>query len=752
MIGREAELAWVRAAIGRPAVRLLTLTGPGGVGKTRLALELTAELAPEFPDGAYFVSLAELDDPALVLPAIAQTIGLRHGDSSPIADRLHAKLAPGTLLLTLDNLEHVAAVAPELVQLLAACPGVTILVTSRSPLGVEGEHVLPIPPLPIPDLTRNPTLAELGANEAVTLLVQRARVADPNFALTQANAADVARICALVEGLPLALELAAVRLQVLSPAALLERLASPLGVLTRGDPSLPKRHQTLRATIAWSENLLSPLGRALLRQLSVFAGGCSAVAAEAMWSDPERSIAPCEVLDCLAELLDHGFLRREMVAGEPRFVMPELICEYALERLEESGEAEAAQRPHATYFLNLSEEAAPAMLGPDQEAWVARLETEHHNLRAALRWSLAHEPAVALQLAQALWRFWYIRGHLREGRRWLERTLATGAGRKTVARVRALNGLGALVCVAGDLERALELQNASLSLARELADRWGVAAAEGDRAIIEFMLGGDAERARAATEDVLSQFRALGDRYSEATALTALGNFALAQGNLAESTHRFEEALAIARESGDGRGEVLCLCNLARTARLLGELDQAAALYREGLSLAHRLGAQEDILDSLAGLGGLAVERRQFERAARLLGAAAALADAIGAPLQPAEQTQFDHDVAAVRAALPVAAFSRALTAGRSLPLDAAVAEALEGAGAAYPVSLNHGLSDRELDVLRLIAKGMSDREIAAALFISPGTVMTHVKHIRTKLGVHSRGAAAAYAVRHGLV
>ena len=574
-------------------------------------------MAHQFPDGAYFVSLAELGDPTLVLPAIAHAIGLRDDDSSPIAEQLSAKLGSAKILLTLDNLEQVRAVALELVQLLDACPGVTILTTSRAPLGVAREHVLRVPPLTVPDFARRTSVAQLRNNEAVRLLVQRAQAADPSFALSEANAADVARICVLLNGLPLALELAATRLQVLSPAVLLERLSAPLDVLTCGNARLPERQQTLRATIAWSDNLLSPMGRTLFRQLSVFAGGCAAAAAEAICCDPEWGVAPCSVLDGLAELLDQGLLRREMVAGEPRFILSEMICEYALEGLEASGETQAAHRRHATYFLSLAEEASSAMRGRDQEVWIARLETERHNLRAALRWSLAHDPAMALQFVAALWRFWYDRGHRREARHWLTRTLATAAGEKSVSRVRALNGLGVLLWAAGDLEQALELQNASLALARDLGDRWGMAAAEGDRAIIEFTQGGDTARTRGATEDVLSQFRALGDRYSEGIALRTLGTIARAQGDLAESTHRFDEALAIARESGDCRGQVLCICNLALSARLGGELELAAALYREGLKLAHRLGARESILGSLAGIGGLAVARREFEPAAR---------------------------------------------------------------------------------------------------------------------------------------
>jgi predicted ATPase/DNA-binding CsgD family transcriptional regulator len=751
LIGRERERASVRATLQQPNVRLLTLTGAGGVGKTRLARVLTAELAHQFPDGAYFVSMAELGDPTLVLPAIAHTIGLRDDDSSPIAEQLSAKLDSARILLTLDNLEQVRPVALELVQLLDACPRLTILTTSRAPLGVAREHVLRVPPLAVPDFAKRTTVAQLRNNEAVRLLVQRAQVADPSFALSEDNAVAVARICVLLKGLPLALELAAARLQVLSPAALLERLSAPLEILTGDDVRLPERQQTLRATIAWSDNLLSPMGRTLFRHLSVFTGGCTAVAAEAVCFDSEWGGAPCAVLDGLAELLDQGLLRREMVAGEPRFIIPEMIREYALEGLEASDETQAAQRRHATYFLSLAEEASPALRGRNQEVWITRLETERHNVRVALRWSLAHDPDMALRLAAALWRFWYDRGHRREARHWLTRTLATAAGEKSVSRVRALNGLGVLLWVAGDLEQALELQHASLALAQDLGDRWGMAAAEGDRAIIEFSRGGDIARTRRVTEDVLRQFRALGDQYSEGIALRTLGTIARAQGDLAESTHRFDEALAIARKSGDCRGQVLCICNLAQSARLGGELEHAAALYREGLRLAHRLGVRESIFGSLAGIGGLAVERREFEPAARLLGTTAALIDRLGPPLQPAAQTQFDHDVAAVRSALSEDAFSQAWSCDRSLTLDMAVAQVLDEADAVLS-SPSHGLSDRELDVMRLLVRGMTDREIATALCISPGTAMTHVKRIRGKLGVHCRGAAVAFALRHGLV
>ena len=752
LIGREAERALVRSALGRPNVRFLTLTGPGGIGKTRLALELTAELASEYDDGAHVVYLGELADPALVLPVIGRAIGLRGDGSSPIAERLHARLASAKMLLTLDNLEQVSVVTPELEQLLEACPGIKILATNRTPLRVADEQVLQVPPLQTPDSSRPPPLAELRQNEAVRLLVQRARVADPNFAVTQANEQDIAAICTRLEGLPMAIELAALQLRVLSPAVLRKRLATSLTVLTQDEPGLSRHQLALRASLVWSDELLSPSSRSIFHRLSVFADGFDAAAAEVVCGGlADGGTLSAKVLDGLVELIDHGLLNQEIVANEPRFTMPETICEYALERLEASGEAETTRRRHATYFLTLAEDAAPALMGPDQEAWLVRLETDHENLREALRWSLAHDPALSLRLAAALWRFWYAEGYLQEGRRWLDRVISTGAGEKTVARVRALNGLGVLIWTGGDHERARELQNASLTLAREIGDSWGVAAAQGDLAIIEFDQNGDAARAREVTEDVLLQFQALGDRYSEGIALTTLGTIACHQRDLPAATSRFQEALTIARESGDNHAVELSLCNLALSSRLKGDVDEAAIYYLEALKLAHRLNHSEDLLYCLAGIGGVEVARRRFERAARLLGAAAAMTDVVGTPMQSLEQEQFDRDTAAARVALPDASFSQAWDTGRSLSLDAAVAEALEAPAPTSRISLDHGLSDREIEVLRLLVRGMSDREIAAALFISPGTATTHVRNIRGKLGVHSRTAAAAYAVRHGI-
>jgi DNA-binding CsgD family transcriptional regulator len=411
----------------------------------------------------------------------------------------------------------------------------------------------------------------------------------------------------------------------------------------------------------------------------------------------------------------------------------------------------------------------------------------------ALSWSLAHSPTVGLRLAAQLWRYFFARGSFNEGQRWLEAALATPEAENDVARVRALNGLGVLFWATGNLERALELQNASFSLACEIDDAWGMAAAQGDRAIVEFMNGGDANQARKATMDALKKFRTLGDRVSEGLTLIALGSIAQSKRNLVQAAVHFQEALTITRQNGDLRGQALSLFNLGQTARLSGDLRQASAWHHEGLAISHRMGLQEDMLYSLVGIAGIAVERGQFRRAARLLGAVTALAGWMAIPLQPTEKAQVERDVTTTRAAMSEEIFRRASETGRGLALEDAVAEALEITqstkllgngheltkhrrngqhsenlrddaqdamakrlqrrhGSGEQLRNTHGLSQRELEVLLLLAAGKSDREIAEQLFISCQTAMTHVKHIRAKLAVHSRAAAAAYAIRHGIV
>lgn len=449
-----------RELLGRGDSRWLTLTGPGGVGKTRLAVEVASGVAGDVSDGVCFVSLASVRDPDLVLPAVARAVGVPDDSECPLVESLVTHLRDRHLLLVLDNLEQVADAAPAIAALLAACPQLHALVTSRSVLRVRGEQVLAVPPL--------------VGSEAVALFLQRARMTNPDIGVTEANAATITEVCRRLDGLPLALEIAAARLRVLSPEALLARLSHRLTVLTGGARDLPDRQRTLRDTLAWSHELLGPAEQRLFRRLAVFAGGCDPEAVEAitaLGSDVETDPA----LDTLAELLDSSLLQRAMVAGVVRFTMLETVREYGLEQLVASGEAEPARRRHAAYFLGLVQEAQLHLRGPEAPSWLDRLEADHDNFRAALEWSLAEDPEMALGLAAALWRFWWMRGHLREGRAWLERALQAGEGVAAPARAAALTAAGELAERHTDYAAASAWYEAALALWRDLGDTRGTA-------------------------------------------------------------------------------------------------------------------------------------------------------------------------------------------------------------------------------------------------------------------------------------
>jgi predicted ATPase/class 3 adenylate cyclase/Tfp pilus assembly protein PilF len=719
LIGREKEVAQVCDLLRGDETRLLTLTGPGGTGKTRVALQAAADLLDDFPDGTFFAQLATLTEAELFLLALAETLEVREIGEQPLDESLKDYLSERQLLLLLDNFEQVLGAAPTVTELLAVAPGLKVLATSRAPLGLYGEHEFPVPPLSMPDLKRPPPLDRLTQYEAVGLFVERARAVKPDFSITNESAPAVAEICVRLDGLPLAIELAAARIKMLPPKSVLERLSSRLKLLTGGARDLPERQRTLRSTIEWSYGLLEESEKLLFARLSVFAGGRTLEAIEAI-CDAEGDL-PVEAFDGISSLLDKSLLRQEEGPnGEPRFVMLETIHEFAREKLQESVEAEEVKRVHAQYFLTLAEAATPELKGPDQLEWLEKLEAEHDNMRTALSWAMEREEVEAiLRLGGALWWFWSVRGYHSEGRRWLEEALAMNERGSPDSRAMALAGVGSLAFEQGDLDRAQEaceeglellahdareaseakllllailgwvawqredyrraseLFEESLALSREMSNTWWLAGSLSNLAVVS-QSRGDSERATQLYDESMDLFREQGDKYSLAYCLNNLAMLVYSQGDLGWAAQLTEEGVALFRELRAKGDVAFVLCNLGWIALLQDDPGRATDLYRESLSLSWESGLNPTVQSALEGFACVAGAKREAERAARLWGAAQSLHETKGIPRDTDFLAEADARISDVRLGMGEEEWEKALHRGRVMTLDEAVSYALE--------------------------------------------------------------------------
>jgi predicted ATPase/class 3 adenylate cyclase len=720
LIGREREVEAVCGLLRSPETRLLTLLGPGGTGKTRVGLQVAAELVDDFEDGVFFVPIAAITDPTLVAPTIARVLGLSEGGAQPPEELLEGYLRGRQTLLLLDNLEQVLEAAPVVDRLLSTAANLKILATSRIPLGLYGEYEFPVPPLSLPDPESLPPLEHLPEYEAVRLFVERARAVKPDFSLTEENAPAVVEICARLDGLPLAIELAAARIKLLPPQVLLDRLGNRLKILTGGARNLPERQRTLRNAIEWSYGLLDEGEKMLFGRLGVFSSGATLEAMEAV-CDAEGDL-PTDAFEGASSLLDKSLLRQEEGAGgEPRFVMLETIHEFANVMLEDSGEAEAVRRARAEYFLALAEEAEPMLWGAEDATWLDRLDREHDNMRAVLSWAIEHEEAtLALRVGGALRWFWYMEGYYGEGRRWLEAALDKDWGAAAAdARARALEGVGWLAAGQGDLDRAEAAAKEGLKLSTE-AGLGDVVAADLQNVLGEAVARqrGDYERAAELLTEGVALHRKAGDIRGVAWSLGNLANVSSDRGNYEQAKELYEEGLALSRRLGGaellgaylislgyesllegeperaialneeaaelfrkrGRrgGLHQALGNLGWATLLRGDYERAETLHKQSLRVSQDLGDKLVASESVEGLACTAGAQGEAERSAILFGAAEGLREAEGYQQAPRDRSLREPYLAAAHVEVGEAAWSAAWEKGRSMQFEDAVVYALE--------------------------------------------------------------------------
>jgi len=854
-VGRDAEITRVAELIRGKGGRLLTLLGPPGIGKTRLCLEVANQVLDDFEDGVFFVPLAPMTGSDDAILAIASIFNIKDSTGPPLLDAVKSFLSARKLLLVLDNLEQLADAGLLVAGLLVAAPKLRILATSRAWLHAYGEQVFRVPPLKFPQAGIQVTAESLAQSEAANLFVERARLADPGFSITEDNAPVIAEICRRLDGLPLAIELAAARTNLLSPQAILARLQHRLDLLTGGPSNLPPRQRTLRGAVDWSYDLLDSAERALFRRLSVFTEGFDFQVASRLWdlipcrSDADQvesmngrhpGLCSCDPGDLLASLVDKSLIRQEDYSegavGDLRFTMLETIREYGLERLAESGESEAVHRAHALVMTDLVEQAEPHLITPARSSWLARLQLEHDNLRAALTWALSEEgdPELGLRLASSLHWFWYFTSRVPEGRAWLASALAR-VDRSNRSRIlaKALYASGRLAQQYIEYDVALPLLEESISIWEELRDYRDMAYAlvtlaltkidkdkasshdHIERAIALFRSDGDKwglayalekfsnmnysdlEGALNLKNESLALYQELGDQWYTAYLLGMVGMVAMSMGHYAQARSRFEEAMQIDMKVGDKWNMAWLLHGLGNIAHLEGDYTRAEALYTESQALYRELGdkvrmgavirhrgqvsvaldrheqavtqfreaiavhqAQGIRLD-LAGIAGVAVGQKQPQLAAKLFGAAIITSEANSGRMSPVDLEYYKRNIAELSAQLGKARLKALLAEGQAMSLEAAVTASKELRLTTLPadaetwsvsqpvVSLPAGLTKREIEVLRLVALGLSDVQIATRLSLSSNTVHSHLYSIYSKLDVTSRTAAARFVTNY---